>query len=120
MQLLYKLAHMLSSNDIFCIFSLIHLQIDVLFNFCNRFAVTAVDLKQTVLVDRDLQIRAYYAGHVWFKLFICTNTPITFHVHSSVSSRLTCRFSFHSYGKKGTSINDDKSHINLINDNEFV
>lgn len=26
--------------------------------------VTAVDLKQTVLVDRDLQIRAYYAGHV--------------------------------------------------------
>ncbi|XP_059288125.1 cleavage and polyadenylation specificity factor subunit 3-II [Lycium ferocissimum] len=26
--------------------------------------VIAVDLKQTVLVDRDLQIRAYYAGHV--------------------------------------------------------
>ncbi|KAJ8564788.1 hypothetical protein K7X08_001248 [Anisodus acutangulus] len=26
--------------------------------------VTAVDLKQTILVDRDLQIRAYYAGHV--------------------------------------------------------
>ncbi|XP_057797045.1 cleavage and polyadenylation specificity factor subunit 3-II [Salvia miltiorrhiza] len=26
--------------------------------------VTAVDLKQTVHVDKDLQIRAYYAGHV--------------------------------------------------------
>ncbi|XP_065868174.1 cleavage and polyadenylation specificity factor subunit 3-II-like isoform X2 [Euphorbia lathyris] len=26
--------------------------------------VIAVDLKQTVLVDKDLQIRAYYAGHV--------------------------------------------------------
>ncbi|KAL7181212.1 hypothetical protein ACSBR1_040146 [Camellia fascicularis] len=26
--------------------------------------VTAVDLKQTVQVDKDLQIRAYYAGHV--------------------------------------------------------
>nr|GMD26590.1 cleavage and polyadenylation specificity factor subunit 3-II-like [Ipomoea batatas] len=26
--------------------------------------VTAVDLKQTVQVDNDLQIRAYYAGHV--------------------------------------------------------
>ncbi|KAI3466944.1 hypothetical protein Pfo_023607 [Paulownia fortunei] len=26
--------------------------------------VTAVDLKQTVCVDKDLQIRAYYAGHV--------------------------------------------------------
>ncbi|THG23927.1 hypothetical protein TEA_002505 [Camellia sinensis var. sinensis] len=26
--------------------------------------VTAVDLKQTVQVDKDLQIRAYYAGHL--------------------------------------------------------
>lgn len=26
--------------------------------------VIAVDLKQTVQVDKDLQIRAYYAGHV--------------------------------------------------------
>ncbi|KAL8476078.1 hypothetical protein ACS0TY_028662 [Phlomoides rotata] len=26
--------------------------------------VTAVDLKQTIQVDKDLQIRAYYAGHV--------------------------------------------------------
>lgn len=26
--------------------------------------VTAVDLKQTVQVDKDLQICAYYAGHV--------------------------------------------------------
>ncbi|KAL8127788.1 hypothetical protein AgCh_014641 [Apium graveolens] len=26
--------------------------------------VTAVDLEQTVQVDKDLQIRAYYAGHV--------------------------------------------------------
>ncbi|PSR88117.1 Cleavage and polyadenylation specificity factor subunit 3-II like [Actinidia chinensis var. chinensis] len=30
---------------------------------CMR-KVTAVDLKQTVQVDKDLQIRAYYAGHV--------------------------------------------------------
>ncbi|KAL7000859.1 Cleavage and polyadenylation specificity factor subunit 3-II [Sarracenia purpurea var. burkii] len=30
---------------------------------CMR-KVTAVDLKQTVRVNRDLQIRAYYAGHV--------------------------------------------------------
>lgn len=29
-------------------------------------AVIAVDLKQTVQVDKDLQIRAYYAGHVRF------------------------------------------------------
>lgn len=28
-------------------------------------AVIPVDLKQTVQVDKDLQIRAYYAGHVW-------------------------------------------------------
>lgn len=27
-------------------------------------AVIPVDLKQTVQVDKDLQIRAYYAGHV--------------------------------------------------------
>lgn len=27
-------------------------------------AVIAVDLRQTVQVDEDLQIRAYYAGHV--------------------------------------------------------
>lgn len=27
-------------------------------------AVVPVDLKQTVQVDKDLQIRAYYAGHV--------------------------------------------------------
>lgn len=26
--------------------------------------VIAVDLKQTLQVDKDLQIRAYYAGHV--------------------------------------------------------
>lgn len=26
--------------------------------------MTAVDLKQTIQVDKDLQIRAYYAGHV--------------------------------------------------------
>lgn len=29
-------------------------------------AVTAVDLKQTVQVDKELKIRAYYAGHVSF------------------------------------------------------
>lgn len=39
------------------------------FNFAFWCAVTAVYLKQTVLVDGDLLIRAYYAGHVWFKLF---------------------------------------------------
>lgn len=33
-------------------------------NICD--AVTAVDLKQTIQVDEDLQIRAYYAGHVSF------------------------------------------------------
>ena len=33
-------------------------------------AVTAVDLKQTVQVDKDLQIRAYYAGHVRFLDFL--------------------------------------------------
>lgn len=27
-------------------------------------AVVPVDLKQTIQVDEDLQIRAYYAGHV--------------------------------------------------------
>jgi len=33
-------------------------------------AVTAVDLRQTVQVDEDLQIRAYYAGHVRLVSFI--------------------------------------------------
>lgn len=34
-------------------------------------SVIAVDLKQTIQVDKDLQIRAYYAGHVSFiTLFI--------------------------------------------------
>jgi integrator complex subunit 11 len=28
--------------------------------------VTSLDLKQTVQVDKDLIIRAYYAGHVCF------------------------------------------------------
>ncbi|PNY03909.1 cleavage and polyadenylation specificity factor subunit 3-ii-like protein [Trifolium pratense] len=32
--------------------------------------VIAVDLKQTVQVDEDLQIRAYYAGHVRLMRFI--------------------------------------------------
>ncbi|MCH86491.1 cleavage and polyadenylation specificity factor subunit 3-II-like, partial [Trifolium medium] len=32
--------------------------------------VIAVDLKQTVQVDEDLQIRAYYAGHVRLMSFI--------------------------------------------------
>lgn len=32
--------------------------------------VLAVDLKQTVHVDEDLQIRAYYAGHVRLVSFI--------------------------------------------------
>lgn len=41
-------------------FSFVNLIYDVL----NDMAVTAVDLKQTVQVDKDLQIRAYYAGHV--------------------------------------------------------
>lgn len=31
------------------------------------FAVIAVDLKQTIRVDEDLEIRAYYAGHVRIK-----------------------------------------------------
>ena len=34
------------------------------FTFGFHVAVIAVDLKQTVQVDKDLQIRAYYAGHV--------------------------------------------------------
>lgn len=39
-------------------------------------AVIPVDLKQTVQVDKDLQIRAYYAGHVRLaylksKSFLC-------------------------------------------------
>lgn len=29
-----------------------------------RFTVTAVDLRQTIKVSADLEIRAYYAGHV--------------------------------------------------------
>ncbi|GMP88366.1 hypothetical protein CsSME_00040387 [Camellia sinensis var. sinensis] len=33
--------------------------------------VTAVDLKQTVQVDKDLQIRAYHAGHVLGAAMIC-------------------------------------------------
>lgn len=33
------------------------------------YAVTAVDLKQIVRVDKDLQICAYYAGHVRFMNF---------------------------------------------------
>lgn len=36
----------------------------MLLDFGIYIAVTAVDLKQTVQVDKDLQIRAYYAGHV--------------------------------------------------------
>lgn len=32
--------------------------------------VIAVDLKQTVQVDEDLEIRAYYAGHVRLMSFI--------------------------------------------------
>lgn len=32
--------------------------------FISQFPVTAIDIKQTVQVDSDLQIRAYYAGHV--------------------------------------------------------
>ncbi|XP_051121549.1 cleavage and polyadenylation specificity factor subunit 3-II isoform X2 [Andrographis paniculata] len=37
------------------------------YGVCHEFfvlAVTAVDLKQTIQVDKELQIRAYYAGHV--------------------------------------------------------
>lgn len=30
----------------------------------GRFTVTAVDLRQTIKVSADLEIRAYYAGHV--------------------------------------------------------
>ncbi|CBI26829.3 unnamed protein product, partial [Vitis vinifera] len=36
----------------------------VIYFFGFYIAVIAVDLKQTVQVDKDLQIRAYYAGHV--------------------------------------------------------
>lgn len=39
-------------------------------------SVIAVDLKQTVQVDKDLQIRAYYAGHVSFTNFLCLDTII--------------------------------------------
>ncbi|KAK6159629.1 hypothetical protein DH2020_006943 [Rehmannia glutinosa] len=35
---------------------------DLIPDSCD-FTITAVDLKQTVQVDKDLQIRAYYAGH---------------------------------------------------------
>jgi hypothetical protein len=35
----------------------------------GRFTVTAVDLRQTIKVSADLEIRAYYAGHVSFQSF---------------------------------------------------
>lgn len=35
--------------------------------------VIAVDLKQTVQVDKDLQIRAYYAGHVRLIDYSCAH-----------------------------------------------
>ena len=53
----------------------------VLFVFLSSYffgfyiAVIAVDLKQTVQVDKDLQIRAYYAGHVKFLNFTSTTFP---------------------------------------------
>ena len=44
------------------------------------FAVIAVDLKQTVQVDKDLQIRAYYAGHVkWFEIYSFQNWLVIFY-----------------------------------------
>lgn len=35
-------------------------------------AVIAVDLKQTIQIDEDLEIRAYYAGHVRFLSLLLT------------------------------------------------
>lgn len=45
------------------------------FTFGFLVAVIAVDLKQTVQVDKDLQIRAYYAGHVRFLDLTSTAFP---------------------------------------------
>ncbi|CAK9135579.1 unnamed protein product [Ilex paraguariensis] len=51
--------------------------------------MTAVDLKQTVQVDKDLQIRAYYAGHVRFLNFIpqvCTMFRAAFELIDGICS----------------------------------
>lgn len=42
-------------------------------------AVTPLDLKQTVQVDKDLEIRAYYAGHVICSLALHSSYNV-FHI----------------------------------------
>lgn len=62
------LLYVLSKFNIYYFFPHICLFLCALIWFL--FAVIAVDLKQTVHVDKDLQIRAYYAGHVRLLKFI--------------------------------------------------
>jgi Cft2 family RNA processing exonuclease len=44
----------------------------VLFSLYFDIAVIPLDLKQTVQVDKDLVIHAYYAGHVCFFIVSCS------------------------------------------------
>lgn len=62
-------AYLCSSNSMYAtLSSYFFFGLVVLIRFLT--AVIAVDLKQTVQVDKDLQIRAYYAGHVMLLNFI--------------------------------------------------